>query len=225
MRELVAWPARRAFALPDSVSMAEAPLIEPLSVAVHALELASHPKDATVLIAGSGAIGLFVLQMARVRGAARVFVSDPVRERLAVAKELGADGTIEVGPRDPVEVVMAATNGRGVDLAFEAAGPQEAVQQCLDAVRPAGQVVFIGIPSEDEYHLKSSELRRKELAFQFVRRQNENFPEAISLVSEGRVRLSPVLTHRFPMARAQEAFELAERKGDGAVRVAVTPEE
>jgi L-iditol 2-dehydrogenase len=223
MRELVAWPANRAFPLPQSFDLTLAPLIEPLCVAVHALELASHPDGADVLIAGCGAVGLFTLQMAKLRGAKRVFVTDPVPERLAAARELGADLTIEVGRAAPVAEVLAATNGRGVDLAFEAAGPEEALRQCLEAARPAGEVVVIGIPSEDEYRLSSASLRRREMALKFVRRQNENYPEAIELVRQGRIRLEPVLTHRFPLERAQEAFELAERKGEGAIRVALLP--
>lgn len=223
MRELVAWPADCAFPVPESLEIVEAPLLEPLSVGVHAAELTSGLEEATVLIAGCGAIGLCTLQMAKLRRAATVFASDPIPERLAAARELGADAVIEVGRQDPVEEIMEATAGRGVDIAFEVAGPSEALQQCLDAVRPAGQVVVIGIPPEDEYRLGPSALRRQEMTLRFVRRQNENFPEAIALVREGRVRLSPLLTHRFPMERAQEAFELAERKGEGAIRVAVMP--
>ena len=221
MRERVAWPANRAFAVPGSVDILEAPLIEPLCIAVHALELASRPEGATVLVAGCGAIGLFTVQMAKIRGAANVIATDLVPERLAAARELGADATVNVSRADPVAAVLKHTGGRGVDIAFEAAGPPEALQQCLDAVRPAGEVVVIGIPSEDEYRVTASDLRRRELTLQFVRRQNENYPEAIELVERGRVRLSPVLTHRFPMERAQEAFELAARKGEGAIRVAV----
>jgi L-iditol 2-dehydrogenase len=221
MRELIAWPADRVFPVPESVDLVEAPLIEPLCIGVHALEVATRPEGALVAVAGCGAIGLFTVQMARLRGARRIFATDPVPERLAVARELGADVTIQVGAQDPVAEILRATGGRGVDLAFEAAGPQEAVQQCLAVVRPAGEVVVIGIPSEDEYRFAASSLRRRELTLRFVRRQNENYPEAIELVRQGQVRLGPVLTHRFPVERAQEAFELAERKGQGAVRVAV----
>jgi L-iditol 2-dehydrogenase len=223
MREFVAWPANRAFPLPESVDLVHAPLVEPLCVAVHALELAAHPQGADVLIAGCGAVGLFTLQMAKLRGAARVIATDPVPERLAAARELGADMTVDVGRKASVAEVLAATNGRGVDIAFEAAGPQEALRECLEAVRPAGELIVIGIPSEDEYRLTPSDLRRRELTFRFVRRQNENYPEAIELVRQGRIRLEPVLTHRFSIDRAREAFELAERKQDGAIRVAVMP--
>jgi L-iditol 2-dehydrogenase len=221
MRELLPWPADRIFALPSSIDIVEAPLIEPLCVGVHALELATPVRDKRVLIAGCGAIGLCTLQMARVRGAAKVFVSDPIPDRLAVAGELGADALIQTGADDPVERVLAATEGRGADVCFEAAGPPEALQQCLDAARPKGEAVVIGIPSEDAYHMRASELRRRELTLRFVRRQNENYDEAIRLVEEGRVVLGPMLTHRFPLERAQEAFDLAERKEDGAIRVAV----
>jgi len=221
MCEFVAWPADRVFALPESADIIEAPLIEPLCVAVHATELASHLQGATVLVAGCGAIGLFTIQMARLRGARAVFASDLIPDRLAAAREIGANATIRVGEEDPVAAVLSATNGRGVDVAFEAAGPQAALDQCLGAIRPAGEVVVIGIPSKDDYRLQSSYLRRHEVTLRFVRRQNGNYPEAIALVREGRIRLSPLLTHRFPMERATEAFDLAERKGEGAIRVAV----
>lgn len=223
MRELVAWPADRAFPVPEGIDLVEAPLIEPLCIAVHALELASRPGGAVVLVAGCGAIGLFTIRLAKVHGAARVLATDLIPERLAAAQDMGADATVDISQADPVEAALQQTGGRGVDVAFEVAGPPEALQQCLGAVRPAGEVVVIGIPSEDEYCLRASELRRRELTLRFVRRQNENYREAIELVRDGRVNLSSVLTHRFPMEKAQEAFELAERKGEGAIRVAVVP--
>jgi L-iditol 2-dehydrogenase len=222
MRELIAWPADRVFPLPETLAMVEAPLIEPLAVAVHALEIASSIQGAAVAIIGCGAIGLFTLQMARLRGAQTIIATDHIPERLALAQRLGADVTVNVTSQDPAEAVSDATAGRGVDTAFEAAGPHEALLQCLQIVRPAGRVVVIGIPSQDEYRLRASHLRRHELTLRFVRRQNENYPEALALVREGRILLQPILTHRFPIRRVQEAFELAERKGEGAVRVAVT---
>jgi L-iditol 2-dehydrogenase len=222
MRERIAWSAERLFPIAKSVDVVEAPLIEPLAVAVHALERASKPAGANVLIAGCGAIGLFALQMARVRGAATVIATDLVEERLEVARALGADATVRVDVGDPVAEVLRAADGRNIDLAVEAAGPPQALQQCLEIVRPAGEVVVIGIPSEDEYRLSASLMRRKEVTISMVRRQNENYPEAVELVRAGQVQLGPLLTHRFPAAQAAEAFALAERKADGAVRVAVT---
>jgi L-iditol 2-dehydrogenase len=222
MQEFLAWPARQVFALPASVDVVAAPLIEPLCVAVHATELCRDLTGRTVLVTGCGAVGLFTIQMARVRGAARVLATDLVPERLALAREMGAEATANAGETDPTEWVQRATDGRGVDVAFEAAGPLAGVQQCLDAVAPAGEVVIIGIPSQDAYTLRPSQLRRHELTMRFCRRQNENYPEAIALVEEGRIALDPLLTHRFPIDRVQEAFELAEAKREGAIRVAVT---
>jgi len=222
MRELMAWPADRVFPIPPAVPAVEAPLIEPLAVAVHAVELAEAVKGTTVAVAGCGAIGLLTLQVAKARGARAVFATDPIPARLSVARELGADDVVEVGAGDPVAELGRLTGGRGVDIAFEAAGPPEALAQCLEAVRPGGQVVVIGIPSVDEYRMRASQLRRRELTLRFVRRQNENYPEAIGLVRDGLVALSPILTHRFPPERVGEAFALAERKHQGAIRVAVT---
>ena len=221
MQELLAWPASQVFRVPEVLDLTLAPLIEPLCVGVHATELASHLEGATVAVLGCGAVGLCTVQMARVRGAKRIFAVDPIPERRAVARALGADEVIPGGGPDTATHLLSLTQGRGVDVAFEAAGPLEAVQQCLDVVAPAGEVVVIGIPSEDSYSLRPSQLRRRELTLRFCRRQNDNFPEAISLVREGKVQLGPMLTHRFPMAQVQEAFEFAEAKAEGAVRVAV----
>lgn len=222
MRELFAWPVAQVFALPETLDLAEAALIEPLTVAVHAMDLAAGLQGAVAAVVGCGAVGLLILQMARLRGAKTIFAADLVPERLAVARGLGADAVFRAGDSDLAAEILRATDGRGVDTAFEAAGPGEALRECIGMARPAGQVIVIGVPSEEEYTLSAPPLRRHELTLRFVRRQNGNFPEAISLVREGRICLGPLLTHRFPAERAREAFDLAERRGDGAVRVAVT---
>jgi len=224
MRDRIAWPAAQVFPIPDSVDLAEAPLIEPLCVAVHAIRLIAEPAlaGATVAVVGCGAIGLFTMWLARLRGARRVLATDLISDRLRMATEMGADGVFEVGPGDVVAELLGATDGWGADVVFEAAGPPEAMQQALGAVRPGGTVVVIGIPSSDEYVIRASQLRRNEITLRFSRRQNENYEEAIALVREGKVKLAPLLTHRFPVARVKDAFELASGKADGAVRVAVT---
>jgi len=225
MRELVAWPSDRVFAIPPSVDVLDAPLIEPLSVAVHAVELARRVRNRSVLVVGCGAIGFLAIQVAKFQGAKAIIATDLIPARLEIARELGADEAIQVGPNDAekaAKLIIEATDGRGIDVAFEAAGPPAALQQCLNALRPSGEAVIIGIPSHDEYRLQPSTIRRRELSLRFVRRQNENYPEALDLVADGQVRLGPILTHRFPLDRAQEAFDLAERKQEGAIRVAVT---
>jgi len=223
MRELLAWPASRMFVVPASIDIAVAPLLEPLAVGVHAVELAWQIEGATVLVVGCGGIGLCVVQVAKATGARRIVAADLVPERLGVAEKLGADVTIDANRPSAAAEALEASGGHGVDTAFEAAGPQEALDLCLAATRSAGGVVVAGIPAEDEYRFSSADLRRREIRLQFVRRQNENFPEAIRLVEAGLVKLEPMLTHRFPLERAKEAFELAEEKRDGAIRVAVLP--
>ena len=224
MQEYLAWPASQVFAIPERVDLVAAPLFEPLCVAVHATRLAPDLMGATVFVAGCGGVGLLTVQMARIRGAKTVYASDPIPERLALARQMGAESRREAEPETAgwKPALPDACAPSDVDVAFEAAGPPEAVQQCLDAVRPGGTVIVIGIPSEDHYALRPSQLRRHELTLRFCHRQNDNYPEAISLVSEGKIQLDPLLTHRFPVERAQEAFDLAERKAEGAVRVAVT---
>ncbi len=221
MRDFLAWPAVQCFPIPEPLDLTRAPLLEPLCVGAHATLLARNLEGATVAIFGCGAVGLCTLQMARVRGAKTIFAVDPIPERRAVALALGADDTLP-GGEEAVAALTAFTGDAGVDVAFEAAGPPEAMQQCLDVVRPAGEVVVIGIPAEEIYPIRPAQVRRNELTLHFCRRQNENYPEVISLVREGKVQLAPMLTHRFPVAQAAEAFRFAQARTDGAIRVAVT---
>jgi L-iditol 2-dehydrogenase len=108
--------------------------------------------------------------------------------------------------------MRAATRGRGVDVAFEAAGEQDAVDTAFAAVIPGGKVILAGIPSEDRTSFSASVARRKGLTVKLVRRMKHTYPRAIELVSKSLVDVRSIVTHRFPLAEAREAFRLAERR-------------
>ena len=105
-----------------------------------------------------------------------------------------------------------ATNGRGVDVAFEAAGTQDAVDTAFAAVAAGGKVVLAGIPEDDKTSFSASSARRKGLTIKLVRRMKHTYPRAIELVSKGLVDVRSVVTHRFPLEHAVEAFRVAERR-------------
>jgi L-iditol 2-dehydrogenase len=105
--------------------------------------------------------------------------------------------------------IRAATNGRGVDVAFEAAGEQEAVDVSVAAVIPGGKVILVGIPADDRTSFSASIARRKGLTIKLVRRMKHTYPRAIELVSKGLVDVCSLVTHRFPLAEAREAFQVA----------------
>jgi len=209
----VAWPERCLVPLPDALSDVDGALLEPLGVAMYALELGAVGPGMSVGVFGSGPIGLLVLQVAKAAGATRLFATDKsdVPHRLAAARALGATA-FAVHDCGEADDILAATGGRGVDVAFEAAGDPEAVEAAVAAVRPGGRVVLVGIPSEDRIAFTASVARRKDLLIRVVHRMKHTYPRAIRLVESGRVDLRSLATHRFPLADVAGAYAVAERR-------------
>lgn len=220
LREYMAWPAQLVERVADSMSMGEAAMLEPLAVGVYAVEIAGDVSGKTVAVLGAGAIGLSILQAAKIAGCGEVTMTDPLPYRLEVAKKLGADNTIVVDA-GIVDAVKQATGGRGPDLVFEAAGENDAVIQSTEMVRPSGCVVVGGIPSEDRMLVTASTVRRKGLTIRMLRRSNNTLRRSIQYVQSGKADVASFITHRFPLERISEAFDTAINHKDTSIRVLV----
>jgi L-iditol 2-dehydrogenase len=209
----LAWPERCLVPLPDALSDVEGALLEPLGVAMYAVELGAVGPGMSVAVFGSGPIGLLALQVAKAAGATRLFATDraDVPHRLEAARALGATA-IAVHDCGEAEDVLSATGGRGVDVAIEAAGDPEAVEAAVAAVKPGGRVVLVGIPSEDRIAFTASVARRKDLLIRVSHRMKHTYPRAIRLVEDGRVDLRSLATHRFPLADVARGYAVAERR-------------
>jgi L-iditol 2-dehydrogenase len=213
-------PARSCFPVPDSIDDESAALLEPLGVAIHAVDLGKIRVGDSVAILGAGAIGLLILQVVKLSGVGRVFISDKFSWRLQLAERFGGI-PINCDSEDPVRRVLKETDGRGVDVVIEAAWGGEAITQAIELARPGGRVVLVGIPSEDRCAFKHSTARRKGLTIVFSRRMKHCYPRAIRLVEQGRVDLQSLITHRFLLERAAEAFALNAEYKDNVVKVIV----
>jgi L-iditol 2-dehydrogenase len=212
LREYLAWPEGCLYPLPDSLSEADGVMLEPLGVALHALDLGKLRVGMTVGIFGAGPIGLLVLQLARLSGAKEVFVTDKLPHRLQAALSLGATQAIRAADGTEVQEVLAATGGRGVDIIFEVAGENEAVEAAVAAVKPGGRVVLAGIPEDDRTSFPASVARRKGLTIKLVRRMKFTYPRALQLVESGQVDVRSIVTHHFPLEKSQEAFTFAQQR-------------
>jgi L-iditol 2-dehydrogenase len=212
LREYASYPHRCLFPLPDSLSYADGAMLEPLGVAIHAVDLGKLRAGMSVGVFGCGPIGLLIVQMARVSGAGNIIATDLLPHRVEAAKSFGADHAILAETGNELEEIRAATGGRGVDIAFEAAGEQAAVDVSVAAVVSGGKVILAGIPSDDHISFSASTARRKGLTIKLVRRMKHTYPRAIELVSKGLVDVRSLVTHRFPLAEAREAFRVAERR-------------
>lgn len=225
LREYITWPAELALKIPNSMTADEAAMVEPVAVGIHAVKLAELTNGMTVAVLGAGAIGLSVLQAARVAGVERIIVSEPVRERRELAQNLGASDTIDPSITNTIDEIARLTNGRGVDVVIECTGSDEAVYACPRIVRPLGRVVIVGIPDVESYTFEASPARRREMSLIFCRRSNLTAETAIEWIAEGKIDGACLATHHFPLESADKAMEFASAKADGVVRAIIVVNE
>ena len=212
LREWMAWNIKSLFPIPDSLSDDEGAMLEPLGVAIHTVDLGKLKAGMTVGVFGCGPIGLLIIQMAKLSGAANIIATDKLPHRVEAAKALGATNAFLAEDGRELEMIRALTAGRGVDVAFEAAGTPDAVDTSFAAVSIGGKVILAGIPDDDKTLFTASVARRKGLTIKLVRRMKHTYPRAIELVAKGLVDVHSLVTHRFPLERAAEAFQVAQRR-------------
>ena len=214
-------PAENCFPLPEGFSPNEGALLEPLGIAIHTVDLAHLKVGQTVAVLGAGPIGLLTAAVARLAGAGEVYMTEPLVHRREFALEFCADAVYDPQGQDVVEEIMAATHGRGVDVAIEAAGAHETPDQAARVTRPGGKVVVVGIPSDDTMIMTASVVRRKGLTIKLVRRMKHTYPRAIHMVHSGMLNVAALATHHFPLEHIKEAFELVAAYEDGVLRAMI----
>ncbi|MEX7471502.1 zinc-binding dehydrogenase [Mycobacterium adipatum] len=215
LQEYLVWPDHLLHPLPDELSDDAGALLEPLGVAIHAVDVSHLQPGADVLVVGAGPIGALAVQVALRAGAARVFVTEPLAHRRATALRHGA--TAAWSPTDGAGEVMSATRGRGVDVVIELAGSDAGIATAVAAVRPGGRVGVAGHPAADRSSFPAAAARRKGLTFAMVRRMKDTYPRAIALAVDG-VDLDALVTGRHGLDQADEAFRAAaQRQGDKVV--------
>jgi threonine dehydrogenase-like Zn-dependent dehydrogenase len=211
--EYVVLPANLAHKLPDEVDFAEAAFLEPLSLVVRSLEHSKPMVGETVAILGPGSLGMFHLQAYKAAGASKVIMVglDQDRERFEVARELGADHLLNLSQQDPVKAILEYTDGQGADIVVETANSPKATQMAFDLAAPRGRVILFGLYPEATF--SPVQMLRKGLTVigdvALVPRQ---FLMAMNWVKSGKVSVQKMITKRFSLDQAREAFE-AGRQG------------
>jgi 2-desacetyl-2-hydroxyethyl bacteriochlorophyllide A dehydrogenase len=216
-------PARVCWPAPRDLSDDQLLLAEPLAVVTRAVGRAEARPGETAAVLGVGTLGLLGLQVLKARGVS-VLAVGRTDARLDVARALGADAvaatTATAASATPVAAARALSGREGVDLVIETAGTPEAVGQAIELARPGGRIVLTGLP-----HAPSSVeffwVVRRELALLGSMIYQTEFPEAIRLLADGKVRTERLLTHRFPLADALEAFRA--HRAPESIKVAVIP--
>lgn len=201
----------------ERVSWAEGAAVEPLAVAVRAANRAGGEamRGKNVFIVGAGTIGLMILTAVKMYSPARIIVSDTMDVRLELAKSMGADLVVNPAKEDAVAAVLAATDGKGADFAFEAVGHPATFNQAMDVLRMRGRAIILGqgVP-KGEVNILNMCVREPEIIGSFMYCRAE-FDEAAELINSGRVDVKPMLSVEAPMSEGEAYFKkLAYDPGD-----------
>lgn len=222
MADYIAVKEPYVYELPDYLSYETGALIEPLSVATHAVRRADIRLGETVLIIGAGAIGMMVAAMCRRSGAARIIIADFSDARLKMALEVGATDAVNSGRVDLEEEVRRLTGGKGVDKSFECVGRESCFLQAIMTLKANGTCTVVGIYEKPMVTFPASRLVTHEIHIQGAQGYCWDFPIAIAAARD--LPMEKFVTHTFPMPELQQALETALDPKSGSIKVVLTQE-
>ena len=203
--EYVNVPEHIVYPIPEALSFDHAAMVEPVSVAVHAVDITPVQLGDTAVVIGAGMIGLLTLQALRTAGCGRILIADLADDRLALAKQLGADDVINSGKTDVPAVVKEATQGRGADVALEAVGATPTVKMCVDSVRKGGAVTLIGnVTPTVELGLQAVVTR--EISVLGSCASANDYPACLELMARGAIQVKPMISATGPLESGPEFF-------------------
>jgi 2-desacetyl-2-hydroxyethyl bacteriochlorophyllide A dehydrogenase len=209
------------FKLPDGLSYEEGALVEPLSVALHAVKRSALRLGQTSAVFGVGAIGLLVAALARQATGSRVFVSDINPFRLQKAIQLGATHVINSLEVDPVEAILQETAGLGVDASFEAVGLEATLLQSLKSLKKGGTAILLGIFEKPEVTLPVNLFVQREIKLAGSQGYCWDFQDGLILLENGTIDLKALITHRLKLTELGQAFELLLDPSSRSVKVVI----
>jgi len=218
--EYIVMPEDCIYPTHNRITLEQAAVCEPLSIGIYSVQQASLSKDDNIAILGSGPIGLSVLLAAKAHGIRNIYVTEKIKDRLVAAKKAGATW---VGNPEQEDVVKVIGNRvpLGVDAYFECAGQQETIDQGIAMLKPGGKAIIVGIPRVDRISFGIDNLRRKEITVVNIRRQNKCLQSAIDLMACEKANVDFMITHRFKLKQAKQAFDLVASYNDGVIKALI----
>jgi L-iditol 2-dehydrogenase len=218
----VAIPHRILYRIPDGVGFDRAALVEPLSVALHAVRLARPEINDVAVVVGAGMIGLLLIQVLKVAGCGQVVAADVDSGKLKRALDSGADAALDPVAAGFTEQVLDRTSGRGADLAFEAVGLSASLQTALGSVRKGGRLILVGnLAPKVDLALQSAVTR--EIALLGSCASQGEYPACLDLIARGRVKLDPLISAKAPLSEGFSWFERLYKREPGLVKVILQP--
>jgi len=220
--EFVAVPERIVYPLPKSMPYPHAAMLEAVSVALHAVSLSQVKNGQSALVFGAGMIGLLTMQALRVAGCANVYVADVDASRLKLASMLGATTTLQATGADLVGNISDLTKRQGVDIAIEAVGINETVTASVNCVRKGGTVTLVGNIAP-EVTLPLQKVVTRQIRMQGSCASAGEYPQAIALVSTGKIQVEPLITAIAPLEEGPRWFERLYAREPNLMKIVLTP--
>ena len=214
--------------LPTDIPESHLLMAQQLGTVVFACRRLPSLLGQTVAVIGQGSVGLFHDFLLRRLGAHRIIAIEPVPARLAAGRAMGVDDAVDVSGRRATEAVLDMTGGQGADVVIEAVGSVDTFNQSLKMVKPLGRVVVFGLPpTMNPVPFDWDTFFRKRIDMHTVFGAQDEpglsaFQLAVDFIARGEIDMSPFVTHQFPIDQVQEAFDLADSREDGALKVSLT---
>ena len=225
LAEYMVAPAKNLVRLPEEVPFEVGAIItDAVATPFQAMsERAALRAGETVAVFGAGGLGLHAVQISRLLGAQKIIVVDPREGQLERAAQMGADLTIDPQKTSPVEAILEATGGLGVDVAAEFVGLQQTISQCVESVVRGGRVVVVGLGPDPINIVPPTVFVRDGISllgsYGFTKR---NIEQLVDLAATGRLNLEASITHTFPLDEVNTALKYLHEKIENPIRVAVT---
>lgn len=222
--EYVAVPARILYRLPDTLPYPEAAMVEPVSIAVHAVQRVRLAPGSTAVVIGSGMIGLLVIQALRWAGASNIIAVDLADSRLELARRLGATHAFNSGSCDVAAEVARLTGGLGAEVSFEVVGFGPTLNLALAVLKRGGSCVLVGnlAPRTQDFPLQS--VVTKELTLLGSCASAGEYPLCLDLIARGAIDVRPMIETVAPLADGAAWFgRLSARDGGRFMKVILKP--
>jgi len=222
MAEYVVVPWWITYRLPDAVSFEEAALIEPASVSLHAARITPIDVNDVVVVVGAGQIGLFAIQAVRVKGAGTIIALDMKEERLALARQLGADVTIISGKGDVAAEMRRAVGRPDADAVLEAVGTEASVQVAMDLTKLGGHLTLIGNVTP-RIQVNLQDIVARELTLRGSCAIAGEYRACLDMMAAGRIQAKPLISKIVPLVEGQAAFDALHRGDSGLMKIVLKP--
>jgi len=213
----------KIFSLPEHISFVEATQLDGLAVAIHAINRSRLTIGESLVVVGSGAIGLLIAQVGITLGAGKVMVLDTREKPLNIANQLGIREARRINHDNLKKEIQDFTNQKGADVIIDTVGTGKTITESLRSLNRFGRLVLVAT-TEDEITIKPTDLAGERIITTSANNLYRNYPQAISLLASGKVQTKPFITHVFPLESLGEAFQLAlDKENNDVIKIVLVP--